>query len=347
VRRRVLAIAVLLACGRWPVGAAGASREGACAGLDQALQSAAQSLEMERWAEAEERLKPLAASRPECGEVVLGLARARAGQSDPAEAERFFERAAALAPADARAHALFAQYWLSRGQVARADYLSARALSLDPDCPEALVAQGRILDARGRVPEAVQALEKAVRLAPASAEAHYQLGTLFSRRLRYVEAARELEQVVTLRPRDARAHDHLAVAFEVLGDAEKADLAYRSGLKANEGTSFDDLLDYNYGRFLLKERRLEESQAHLDRALALRPQDRAVRYERAKLSVARVNYPAAREDAERALALRGQGPVLDVQVYYLLATVYRRLGEDELAGKYAELARTTPIPGQD
>ncbi len=343
--RHLALLAVLLGGGAREAPAA--AREAECSGAEQGLQAAAPLLEQGRWAEAEERLKPLAASGPGCGAVVLGLAQVRAAQADPAEAERLFETATALAPGDARGHALFAQYWLSRGQVARADYLSARALSLDPDCPEALVAQGRILDARGRVAEAVQALEKAVRLAPASAEALYQLGTLFSRRLRYVEAARELEQVVALRPLDARAHDHLAVSFEVLGEAEKADLAYRSGLKANEGPFLDDLLDYNYGRFLLKERRLEESQGHLDRAVALRPQDRAVRYERAKLGLARGSYPAAREDAERALSLRGPGPILDVQVYYLLATVYRRLGEDELAGKYAELARTTPIPGQD
>jgi hypothetical protein len=33
-----------------------------------------------------------------------------------------------------------------------------------------------------------------------------------------------------------------------------------------------------------------------------------------------------------------------VQVHYLLATVYARLGETVLARKYAELARTTPHP---
>ncbi len=35
------------------------------------------------------------------------------------------------------------------------------------------------------------------------------------------------------------------------------------------------------------------------------------------------------------------GSVLDLQVYYLLATVYARLGETDLARKYAELSRTT------
>ena len=268
-------------------------------------------------------------------------------RGDPAGAEKLFERATALAPDGARGHALFAQYWLSLGQVARADYLSTRALSLNPECPEALVAQGRILDARGRTQEALHALEKAVRLEPASAEAHYQLGTLFFRRLQHLEAVGELEKVAALRPMDARANDYLALSFEVLGQADKAELAYRAALEANDGPFFDAFLDYNYGRFLLKQRRLDESRSHLDRAVALLPLSRAVRYERGKLNLALGEYAAARDDAERALSFRDAGPVLDLQVYYLLATVYRRLGEEDLARKYSELARTAPIPDRD
>jgi tetratricopeptide (TPR) repeat protein len=346
--RHLVPIALLVASGSWSRDAAGATaREGPCAGAEPGLRSAAEALDGGRWAEAEERLRPLAASLPDCSEIVLGLARVRAARGDPSEAEKLFERAVALAPGDARTHALFAEHWLSRGQVARADYLSARALSLDPDCPEALVAQGRILAARGRIPEAVQALEKAVHVAPASVEAHYELGVLLYRRLLHLEAARELEQVVARRPADARAHGYLALSYEALGQPEMAELAYRAAAKSNDGPFFDAFLDYNYGRFLLKERRLDESRAHLDRAVARHPLDRAVRYGRAKLSLALGEYAAAREDAERALSLRDSGPVLDLQVYYLLATVYRRLGEEDLARKYAELARTTPIPGQD
>jgi tetratricopeptide (TPR) repeat protein len=342
--RHAVPIVVLLGAGVWRAEAA-AAQGGACAGAGQTLQAAAQSLESGRWAEAEERLRPLASSHPGCSEAVLELARARAAQRDP-EAEALFERAAALAPAHAPTQALFAQYWLSRGQLARADYLSARALSLDPECSEALVAQGRILAARGRVPEAQQAFEKAVRVAPAGVEAHYELGVLLYRRLMHPDAVRELEQVVARRPEDARAWGYLAQCYEALGEPEKAEAAYKRGLGASDGPFPDPFVDYSYGRFLLKERRLDDSRAHLDRAVALHPLDRAARYERAKLSLARGDYAAAREDAERALSLRDPGPVLDLQVYYLLATVYRRLGDDELARKYAELARTTPVPGQ-
>lgn len=216
-----------------------------------------------------------------------------------------------------------------------------------PDCPDALVAQARIAGRKGQIREARQALERALRLDPAHADAHHQLGIWFFRGRLHPDAAREFEKVVALRPTDARAYDFLALSLEALGDAEGAERAYRSGLKVNDGPFFDVLLDYNYGRFLLKQNRLEESRVHLDRAVSLLPARRGVHYERGKWNLASKDYVAARRDAERALSLADPGGlVLDLQVYYLLATVYARLGESELARKYAELARTTPIPDQ-
>jgi tetratricopeptide (TPR) repeat protein len=318
---------------------------GPCAGVESSIRSAAEALDRGEWAEAERRLQPLSASHADCGGAVLGLARLRAAQGEPEEAERLFARAIALAPNDALAHALFAQYWLSRGQPARAEDLTARALSLSPGCPEALVVKGRLLSMRGQIHEAFQALEQAARLNPANAEAQFRLAIWFFGLRLSAEAAPRFEKVATLRPVDALALDYLALSREALGEAEGAEAAYRSALKVNEGAFFDSFLDYNYGRFLLKQMRLEESRSHLDRAVALMPDHRGVHYERAKLKMALSDFQAAREDGERALGLRNPGNlVLDVQVYYLLSNVYARLGERELARQYAELSRTTAFP---
>lgn len=217
-----------------------------------------------------------------------------------------------------------------------------------PDCVDALVVQGRILGLKGQVHEARLALERALRLDPHSVEAMYQLGVWFFRGRLHLDASRHFEKVVAQRPTDARAHDYLGLSLEALGEAERAERAYLGGLKVNAGAFFDPLLDYNYGRYLLKQHRLEESRLHLDRAVALLPRRRGVHYERGKLHLALEDYAAARRDAERALSLPDPGGlVLDLQVYYLLATVYARLGETELARKYAELSRTTPLSEPD
>ena len=231
---------------------------------------------------------------------------------------------------------------LDDGRGADGERLVALVLAVNPDCPDAIVLHGRILDREGRPREARAAFEKAVRLAPANAEARYQLGLWLYRHQLHAEAVPHFAKAIARRPRDARAHVHLALSREGLGDPERAEVAYRAALRVNEGPFRDGFLDYYYGRFLLKQDRLEESRSYLDRAVALHPDERAVRYERGKLSLARKDYPAARQDAEAALALSDPaGLVLDLQVYYLLATVYARLGETELARKYAELSRST------
>jgi tetratricopeptide (TPR) repeat protein len=237
---------------------------------------------------------------------------------------------------------------LDQGRWAEADALLEPLSRSHGECPDVLVAGARLAGRKGQIREARQALEKALRLDPAHAEAHHQLGVWFFRGRLHQDAVREFERVVALRPADARAYDYLALSREALGEAEGAEAAYRGALKVNApGPLFDPLLDYNYGRFLLKRGRLEESRSHLDRAVALLPQRRGVHYERAKLHLALKDYASARRDAEHALGLPDPGGlVLDLQVYYLLATVYARLGETELARKYAELSRTTPIPDQ-
>ena len=187
-------------------------------------------------------------------------------------------------------------------------------------------------------------MEKAAR-GSRDPEAQYQLGVLLFRRKLHPDAVALFQRAVALRPHDARAFDFLALCYEALGEAERAEQSYKAALEVNERGSpfFDSLLDHNYGRFLLKERRLSESKPHLDRAVALLPNTRATYYERGKLNLALERYQAARDDAERALSLRDEGGlVLDVQVHYLLATVYARLGETELARKHAELAPPPP-----
>jgi tetratricopeptide (TPR) repeat protein len=348
--RSVVVASLLIVClhgGR--LGAAPPAKgQDPCVVAAPALQLASEALDRGQWDEAEGHLRPLSAARASCGEVALGLARLRAARGDVAEAERLFEQATSLT-ADAMSHALFARYWFSRGHLARADYETSLALSLDSDCAEALVVGAQISSLRGRPQEAYQALEKAARLSPSSAEAQYQLGVLLFRRKLHAEAVRHLERAVALRPTDARAFDYLAIGFEALGEAKQADEAYRRALRVNHaGPFFDSFLDYNYGSFLLKEGRFDESRSHLDRALVFLPGSRGVRYERGKLNLTAGQYQAAREDAEIALSLRDPGgSVVDLQVYYLLATVYARLGETDLARKYADLARTTPLPGQD
>jgi Flp pilus assembly protein TadD len=320
---------VLLAASILPRGEVAASDP--CAGVEPALELTAKALDEGRWDDADRSLQPLAMSHPECSRVILDLARLRAAQNNPTEAERLFSRALTLAPDDAAAHALFARFQLARGLGPQAAYLTGQSLAIDPDCPGALVVQGQILGRRGNLSEARASLERAVAVDPTNFEAHYELGVWFFRINRFDLAAQWFEAAIALRPQRTQSRGYLAMSLEMLGENERAEHVYREALQANS--------------FLLKQGRLGESLPHLDRAAALHPLRRGPRYQRARLYLARGDYESARQNAERALALGKPGDnVIDLQVYYLLATIYSRLGETELAKKHAELARTTEIP---
>jgi tetratricopeptide (TPR) repeat protein len=320
----------------------------ACFGLEKQLGSAEQALTSGDVDQAERLLLPLESSRPECGQVLAVLARSRASQKHVAEAEQLFLRAIALSPDDPETYFYFSQFSFDQGVYRRAYDLVDKALSLKSEYPEALILKGQLLAMRDEPLTARKALEEACRIAPNNAEAHFQLGILFDNSKLNREAVEQFRISVALRPSDPRAYDYLGLNLEALGETREAATIYKRGLLVNKGPLFDSFLDYNYGRFLLKGSRLQESKVHLDRAVSLTPETRAVYYERGKLNLILGDYQQARRDAEQASKLQDpSGFVLDLQVYYLLSTIYSHLGEHELARQYAELSKTARIPIQD
>jgi len=319
----------------------------ACAGTEPQIRTAEKALDAGALVEAGQILTPLERLYPRCSEVVLGLARLHASQMDAVTAQELFSRAMGLAPQNARPYYYFAQFYFSGQQFQQADYFSEQALARDPAYPDALMLRGQILSMKGQPAAAREMLEKACKLDPNNPEAHFQLGVLFDSRQLHPEAVQQFEKVIALRPNDARAFDYLALNLESLNETKKAESAYQKGLKVSNGPLSDTFLEYNYGRFLMKANRLTESKVYLDRALRTTPQTRAVYYEHGKLNVRLQKYREAQVDAERALSLSDpSGFVLDLQVYYLLATIYSHLGNTELAQKYAALCRTSRVPIQ-
>jgi tetratricopeptide (TPR) repeat protein len=319
----------------------------ACAGAEPQLRAIEKALDQGAFSEAQNLLSPLQALYPRCSDLLLGLAWLHASKKDSAGAQELFARAIELAPEDPRPYYYLAQYYFSAEQYQQADDSSERAISRNAAYPDALILRGQILAMKGQPAAARGMLEKACQLGPENPEAHYQLGIFFDGRQLHPEAVEEFKKVIALRPRDARAFDYLALNLEALGDTRQAEAAYQKGLHVNEGPLADAFLDYNYGRFLMKANRLAESKVYLDRALHSAPETRAVYYEHGKLNVRLRKYRDAQADAEHALRLSDpSGFILDLQVYYLAATVYSRLGNTELAQKYAALCRTSRVPIQ-
>jgi tetratricopeptide (TPR) repeat protein len=340
---RATAMLLLLACSSPPEVCAIS-----CSGADQLMTSISKELSAGNVSSADQMLHEMERAHPECPDVILAKARIAAANGAAAQAEDFFLRYADLVPNEAKAYSYHARFLVERGQYPQADVLSAQALEKDPNDVVALAVHGEILDMNGQTQEAIKLLEKACRLDPRNAEAHFRLGTVYDRFKRFADAVQNFGNVVETDPRDARAWDYLALDLEPLGEVERADFAYRKGLAVNQpGSHFDAFLDYNYGRFLMKRNDLAASKIHLDRAVELTPDVRAPWYERAKLDLRLKNNQQAREDAERAANIRdSQGIIIDLQLYVLLEQIYTRLGDAELAEKYAKLSQRTPVPAR-
>lgn len=323
-----------------------ALRAAPCSGAEQLMVSIEKALSAGNVSRAEQMLQEMDRAHPDCPDAILAHARVTAANGAPVQAEGFFVRYAELAPNEAQAYSYHARFLLERGQVPLADVLAAQAVDRNPSDAVALAVHGEILDMQGQTQEGMELLEKASRLDPQNVEAQFRLATIYDRLKRSADAAQHFEKVVETDPRDARAWDYLALDLEPLGEVERADLAYRKGLAVNQpGPHFDAFLDYNYGRFLMKRNDLVGSKQHLDRAVELTPNVRAPWYERAKVNLKLKSNQQARDDAERAANIRdSQGIIIDLQLYVLLEQIYTRLGNAELAGKYAKLSQRTPVP---
>lgn len=318
--------------------------EAQCVGAEAQLHSVSKALAVEDGAKATQILDSLEKLHPGCPEISLDRGRIYFLNGDASNAEIAFNRYTELAPDDSKGYARLAQAYLDEQRYPRADAASLKAMDKNPIDPSALAVRGQIMGMKGDRDEGIRMLEIACRLDPSDAESHYQLGALYASVKRRGDAAKEFEKTLELVPDNASAWDYLALNLETLGEADRADEAYRKAEVVNHaGRHYDGFLDYNFGRFLAKRNQLKEAKQHLDRAVEAAPEVRAVWYERAKANMSLRDYPAARADAEKAESLPdARGVILDLQMYTLLGEIYRRLGEKELADKYADLCKQTP-----
>jgi Tfp pilus assembly protein PilF len=319
-----------------------------CGSVASDLAVVFQELTQAETSSAARSLQPIEEAHPDCPEVILALARIADANGDAQNAGDRFTQYLRLAPQDPRAYTYFGRFLIEQRQYDRADGLSVLALEKNPNDPGAMALRGQILDMKGQPKEALELLEKAARGDPDDPETQFYLGTIYDRAKRPADAAKHFKKAIAIDPHNARAYDYLALNLEPLGELDGAEEAYRKALESNRpGPHFDGFLDYNYARFLMKRDDLKASKRHFDRAVELAPGVRAVWYERAKLNLRLKDYNQARLDAEKAASVEDRaGIIIDLQIYSLLERIYRRLGETELASKYARLSKETSVPAR-
>jgi tetratricopeptide (TPR) repeat protein len=165
-----------------------------------------------------------------------------------------------------------------RGRFEQALSSIQRAIKLSPSNAEAHRSAGVILMAMGRTAEALEATRKAAALQPDLPGVQAQLGTALTRLERGDEAMASLETALRQDPHpNAELFSTVAAALEQCCDFVHAEeFARRAlGLKPN---SLEGLI--SLGNALLGQAKPVEALRAYDKALAIKPDDSIIRYDR-------------------------------------------------------------------
>jgi tetratricopeptide (TPR) repeat protein len=209
----------------------------------------------------------------------------------------------------------------------------AKSLQLNVKNAEAHKILGRDLMIIGRFDAARIEFEEGIRLSPQSAELYYDLGKLLSIDDNWEPAKREFENAVRLDPSYVEAWDALGFATESLGDDSGAVADYDKAIRLNEArkgrfASAHVNLSAFYNRSGMPEKALEYAKA----ALELNPQNDRAWFQMAKAQERRGELQAAVDSANHAVQLNSRAS----SYYYVLATLYRRLGRTDESARALE-----------
>ena len=147
----------------------------------------------------------------------LGLAYARAGRTDAAEAE--LSAAARLNPRLPDPVINLALLAYQRGDLARARETASAALALAPDAPDALTLSALLDEKEGRWSAAAASLARAVAVRPDDYVARFDLARALASLGRPSEAAAQLDECVRLAPDRASRDEARAWRAKLAGDA--------------------------------------------------------------------------------------------------------------------------------
>ena len=267
----------------------------------------------------------------------LREAKAAVEAGDLRAAQLSLESCVAGHPASAEAWRALGLVRFARQQLDEAATALETSVRLDARQPQAFKLLGRVQTARSQPALAERAFVEAARLDDRDAEARYLLGRLYQSQDRLVEAARFLGEAAALDPASVRAHAFLGTVRYALGDTSLAEESFRRAIASNRASRKPEAVPHlEYGVYLQRTNRLEESVTELRRAAELDRSSVDARFELGR-SLYRLRRPGeAREALEQALSLDASDP----RVHYLLGRVCYDLGDRACGDEHTRLSET-------
>jgi tetratricopeptide (TPR) repeat protein len=216
------------------------------------------------------------------------------------------------------------------------------ALHESPYMVPALVLKARLAAFAHRPDVAKSCLITAITVDPTSEEAQFFLGVFFYNQNDFKLAISPLQAAQTLSPKSPLPVFFLAMTQEALGDSTKASELYQQAedLSPQKSPQSASIL-VAHGRFLLSLGRSHDSIEKDRRAIEGDPESREAHYELAKGLEYEGDFKNAALEGERALALP-EFSTSDTQIHFLLARLYMKLKQTDLAKAHLEKFQAAP-----
>ena len=216
------------------------------------------------------------------------------------------------------------------------------ALHESPYMVPALILKARLATFAHRPDVAKSCLITAVTVDPTSEEAQFFLGLSYYNRNDFKSALSPLQTAQTLSPKSPLPVFYLAMTHEAMGDTTRAADLYQQAedLSPQKSTQSAEI-HLAYGRFLLMRGRTQEGIEKIRRAVQDDPKSREAHYELAKELDEEGDSKNAAVEAELALALP-ELSTKDAQIHFLLAKLYMRLNQPDLAKAHLDRFKAAP-----
>lgn len=233
--------------------------------LGLALADAGQP-DAEQFLRAATRLTPI--SNPEAAKkrAWVGLGHLLES-SKPDEAANAYQQAALADSKDPEPH-LLAATLLEKQHPADAEKEYHQALALAPESPDALAALTNFYMRQRRFAEAESMLRKLVAMHPNDATGHLQLGRMLAIAGKTDDGIGEIVAGLKLDPSDSQAQHDLADLYLESSKFSQAEELYKKLAAAHPN---DAAFHHGLGRALLHEKKYAEAERELARAVQLRP----------------------------------------------------------------------------
>ena len=216
------------------------------------------------------------------------------------------------------------------------------ALHESPYMVPALVLKARLAVFAHRPDVAKSCLITAITADPSSEEAQFYLGLVYYMQNDFKLAISPLQTAQTLAPKNPLPVFYLAMTHEALGDATRASEFYQraENLSPEKSPQSASIL-VAYGRFLFSMGKYKESIEKDRQAIEGDAQSRDAHYELAKGLDHEGDFKDAALEGERALTLPVFG-TSDAQIHFLLASIYLKLKQPDLAKAHYEKFQEAP-----